>query len=48
LGWFGKFLRFLVFEEEFQRRGVHVNVPEIGSRDGETCFGGIFRFYAEL
>jgi hypothetical protein len=31
-----------------QRRGVHVKIPEIGSRDGEKCFGGIMGFYAEL
>jgi hypothetical protein len=24
-----------------QRRGVHVNVPKIGSRAGLFCFGGI-------
>jgi hypothetical protein len=31
-----------------QRRGTHVNTPEIGSRDGGKCFGGILEFYAEL
>jgi hypothetical protein len=31
-----------------QRRGVHVGTPEIGSRGGVLCFGGIQRFYAEL
>jgi hypothetical protein len=31
-----------------QRRGVHVNIPEIGSRDGGICFGGILWFYAVL
>jgi hypothetical protein len=31
-----------------QRRGTHVNIPEIGSRDGGNCFGGILEFYAEL
>jgi hypothetical protein len=31
-----------------QRRGVHVNIPEIGSRVGVFCFGGILGFYAEL
>jgi hypothetical protein len=31
-----------------QRRGVHVNVPEIGSRDGGLSFGGILDIYAEL
>jgi hypothetical protein len=28
-------------EEEVQRRGVHVNIPKIGSRVGVCCFGGI-------
>jgi hypothetical protein len=42
-----------VFEDlEFlgtgQRRGTHVSVPKIGSRDGLFCFGGISGFYAEL
>jgi hypothetical protein len=36
------------FEEEIQRRGVHVSPLEIGSRAGELCFGGILRFYADL
>jgi hypothetical protein len=36
------------FLEEFQRRGAHVNVPEIGSRVGVYCIGGILGFYAEL
>jgi hypothetical protein len=31
-----------------QRRGVRVNTPEIGSRDGEFSFGGILDIYAEL
>jgi hypothetical protein len=31
-----------------QRRGGRVNIPEIGSRDGEIVFGGILRFCAEL
>jgi hypothetical protein len=38
----------LGFFEAGQRRGAHVNVPKIGSRDGHLCFGGIQRFYAEL
>jgi hypothetical protein len=25
-----------------------VNPPKIGSRDGESCFGGIYEFCAEL
>jgi hypothetical protein len=42
-----------VFEDlevlgEFQRRGVHVSIPKIGSRDGLKCFGGILGFCAEL
>jgi hypothetical protein len=36
------------FRNEVQRRGVHVNIPEIGSRDGGICFGGILWFYAVL
>jgi hypothetical protein len=36
------------FEEEIQRRGVDVNVPEIGSRVGQKCFGGISGFHAVL
>jgi hypothetical protein len=31
-----------------QRRGAHVRIPEIGSRVGLFCFGGIIGFYAEL
>jgi hypothetical protein len=31
-----------------QRRGVHVNTPKRGSRDGVFCFGGIWGVYAEL
>jgi hypothetical protein len=31
-----------------QRRGTHVSTPEIGSRVGLFCFGGILGFYAEL
>jgi hypothetical protein len=38
----------LKFWGAVQRRGGRVNIPEIGSRVGETCFGGIQRFYAEL
>jgi hypothetical protein len=30
----------LDFGGTVQRRGVHVNPPEIGSRDGGKCFGG--------
>jgi hypothetical protein len=31
-----------------QRRGADVKLPEIGSRVGELCFGGIYGFYAVL
>jgi hypothetical protein len=31
-----------------QRRGAHVSVPKIGSRDGVFSFGGILGFYADL
>jgi hypothetical protein len=41
------FLRIGLFEAG-QRRGVHVSVPEIGSRDGLFCFGGIWGVYADL
>jgi hypothetical protein len=37
-----------VFGGLVQRRGVDVNVPEIGSRGGIYCFGGIWGFYAVL
>jgi hypothetical protein len=36
------------FRRKIQRRGTHVNKPELGSRGEELCFGGIQRFYAEL
>jgi hypothetical protein len=36
-----KVSRIGIFGEGVQRRGVHVNTPEIGSRVGEICFGGI-------
>jgi hypothetical protein len=45
---FWEFLRDWDFWGRLQRRGVHVNIPKIGSRDGEKCSGGIQRFYAEL
>jgi hypothetical protein len=41
LGEFWKDLRFGIFEERVQRRGVYVKPPEIGSRVGVFCFGGI-------
>jgi hypothetical protein len=31
-----------------QRRGAHVSVPKIGSRDGVLCFGGILGTHADL
>jgi hypothetical protein len=37
-----------IFGGQVQRRGTHVNTPKIGSRVGVFCFGGIYRFYAEL
>jgi hypothetical protein len=43
-----KDLRGLEFWDLVQRRGVDVNTPKIGSRDGEKCSGGIWGFYAEL
>jgi hypothetical protein len=36
------------FGNSVQRRGVHVNIPETGSRDGEICIGGISEFHADL
>jgi hypothetical protein len=33
---------------EFQRRGVNVSTPKIGSRDGVFVFGGILEFHADL
>jgi hypothetical protein len=33
---------------QVQRRGTHVNVPEIGSRVGVYCFGGNLGIYADL
>jgi hypothetical protein len=41
-------LRFGILGRGVQRRGADVSTLEIGSRDGQTCFGGIQRFYAEL
>jgi hypothetical protein len=37
-----------LFEGQIQRRGTHVSTPEIGSRVGELCFGGISGIYADL
>jgi hypothetical protein len=44
MGEIGKDFWDWIFEEEFQRRGADVKTPEIGSRDGQNCFGGILRF----
>jgi hypothetical protein len=41
-------LGFGVEEEEFQRRGAHVNTLKIGSRVGVKCSWGNFRVYAVL
>jgi hypothetical protein len=38
----------LVFWRKFQRRGVHVNIPKIGSRGGGNCLGEFLGVYAEL
>jgi hypothetical protein len=45
---FGTSLRLEFLGGQVQRRGTRVNTPKNGSRAGETCFGGIQRFYAEL
>jgi hypothetical protein len=45
-GWIGIWV--FGFLEEFQRRGVHVNIPKRGSRVGVLCFGGIWVFHAVL
>jgi hypothetical protein len=39
---------WLKFSGSVQRRGVHVNTPKLGSRDGGNCFGGIWGSYADL
>jgi hypothetical protein len=44
----GKIYGDLGFGGRVQRRGVHVNTPKKGSRDGEICFGGILVFHAVL
>jgi hypothetical protein len=48
LAGFGNFLNDWNFLGVGQRRGTHVSVPKIGSRDGLLCFGGIWGVYAEL
>jgi hypothetical protein len=45
-GWTG--ILGIDFGKAVQRRGAHVFPPEIGSRDGEICFGGILGNHAEL
>jgi hypothetical protein len=39
---------WLEFSKAVQRRGTRENTPEIGSRVGEKCFGGIWGNHAEL
>jgi hypothetical protein len=34
--------------ERIQRRGAHVNTPEIGSRGDAFCLGGIYEIHADL
>jgi hypothetical protein len=34
--------------ELIQRRGTHVNSPEIGSRGDAFCIGGIYEIHADL
>jgi hypothetical protein len=41
-------LRLDFFGGRVQRRGVHVNILEIGSRGDAFCIGGIFGFHADL
>jgi hypothetical protein len=51
MGWFAGVERKFwvgIFWGVVQRRGGRVKTPEIGSRDGVLCFGGIMGFYAEL
>jgi hypothetical protein len=43
-----KILGCWFFWGNVRRRGAHVNIPKIGSRVGQLCFGGILGFYAEL
>jgi hypothetical protein len=42
------FLGIGFFGTQVQRRGVHVNIPKIGSRVGAFCFGENLGFCAEL
>jgi hypothetical protein len=44
----GNFLGIEFLEGVVQRRGVHVNIPERGSRVGVFMFGGIYEIYAVL
>jgi hypothetical protein len=43
-----KFFEWIGFLGQVQRRGTHVNIPELGSRVGAFCFGGILRVHADL
>jgi hypothetical protein len=43
-----RILGFGIFESRVQRRGAHVNIPEIGSRGALFVFGGIMGICAEL
>jgi hypothetical protein len=44
----GNILGIEFLEGVVQRRGVHVNIPEIGSRVGVFMFGGIYEIHAVL
>jgi hypothetical protein len=47
--WTGLDLGFCrIFLGVVQRRGGRVNTPEIGSRDGVLCIGGILGIHADL
>jgi hypothetical protein len=43
-----KILGCWFFWGNLSRRGTHVNIPKIGSRAGEKCFGGILGIHAVL
>jgi hypothetical protein len=45
--WIEKIWGLEFWEGGFQRRGADVSVPEIGSRVGQKCFGGISGIYAD-
>jgi hypothetical protein len=48
LNGFWKEFGFGIFGGQVQRRGARVNIPEIGSRDGEFGFWGNLCFHADL